>query len=262
VADLKESEITVLSTIDGSAEKCLLLTPLGAENAPLVVGLHTWSHDRFNQLEQMKPYCAQRGWSLLLPEFRGPNLVSNSRATEACASEVAIQDVLDAVRHVGREPGFDQSALFLLGGSGGGHMALMLAARAPKLWTGVSSWVPITDLAAWHDENPHYAHHVEACCGGAPGASPEVARQYAARSPMSYLPQLAEATLSVHHGRFDPVVAYSHSWRLAVELERARAANFFFEIFSGGHDIHYHTAFSWFETLHGALAPDDEHLTG
>jgi len=29
-------------------------------------------------------------------------------------------------------------------------MALMMAARAPSVWTAVSVWVPITDLAAWY----------------------------------------------------------------------------------------------------------------
>ena len=159
-------EIEVVSTIDGSPEKCLFYYPEGEICAPLAVGLHTWSYDRFNQENDMLPFCAKRKWALLLPEFRGPNLDGNPRAFQACASLKARQDVLDAVSFVKRACGIDSSNIFLLGGSGGGHMALMMAAYAPKLWKGVSSWVPITDLAAWRTQNPNYQRHVEACCGG------------------------------------------------------------------------------------------------
>lgn len=260
--DANVTDLTFVSSLDGSTEHALYLAAPDAASAPLVVGLHTWSYDRFNQWEHMTPLCRERGWSLLLPEFRGPNLESNPRARQACASQLALQDVFDALSLVRQQHGFDREALFLLGGSGGGHMALMLAARAPQLWTGVSSWVPITDLAAWHDENPDYAHHVSACLGGAPGTSDAADEDYRIRSPLSYVSELSTATLSVHHGRFDPVVPYSHSWRLALALEELKPRNFFFEIFSGEHDIHYHTAFRWFDTLHGASVPEEEHLTG
>lgn len=62
-----------------------------------MVGLHTWSYNRFNQLSAMLPLCRERGWALLLPEFRGPNLKNNPRVRQACASEVARRDILDAV---------------------------------------------------------------------------------------------------------------------------------------------------------------------
>lgn len=58
--------------------------------------------------------------------------------------------------------------IFLLGGSGGGHMALLLAAKAPVRWKGGSAWAPITDLAAWHHDKPVYVANLAACCGGNP----------------------------------------------------------------------------------------------
>jgi dipeptidyl aminopeptidase/acylaminoacyl peptidase len=254
VHDTEVVDLTFNSSLDGAREKALCYRPPGATGGTLVVGLHTWSYDRFNQLEQMLPFCRERGWSLLLPEFRGPNLQENPRARAACASDLAQQDVLDAIASLESEQGFAADKVFLLGGSGGGHMALMLAARTPAFWSGVSSWVPITDLAAWHAENPDYSAHLEACCGGAPGSGAEADRQYLARSPLSYLPQLAQATLSVHHGRFDPVVSYRHTLKLVAELERHHPGNFFFEVFSGGHDIRYQVAFHWFD---GLLAVDE-----
>jgi dipeptidyl aminopeptidase/acylaminoacyl peptidase len=242
-------EITCISSRDGSPEPVLLYHPGGETSVPLVVGLHTWSYGRYNQVEGMLPLCRERGWGLLLPEFRGPNLNSNPRARQAGGSPIAIQDIFDAVELVSQRYPIDQNALLLLGGSGGGHMSLLVAATAPALWRGVSSWVPITDLAAWHDQQPDYATNIAACCGGVPGASQEVDREYRERSPLLRAEALSEVTLSLHHGRFDPVVSYSHSWQLAQQLEQCGAARFFFEIFDGAHDIHYDTAFRWFDGL-------------
>ena len=245
------NELKIVSTLDGATEKALFHYPGKEENVPLVVGLHTWSYDRFNQLEQLLPLCRDRGWALLLPEFRGPNLSSNPRAPQACGSVQARQDILDAMDAVTAAYSIDTEKVFLLGGSGGGHMALLMAAHASQRWKAVSAWVPITDLAAWHGENPEYAPHVAACCGGKPGSGEEADREYRERSPLSFIKELSSVNLSVHHGRYDPLVHYNHSWRLARELEKQGAERFFFEIFDGGHDIHYDQAFSWFDRLAG-----------
>lgn len=76
-------EITVDSSLDASPEKSLFYFPEGKKNVPMVVGLHTWSFDRNNQLAPLMAFCCARKWALLLPEFRGPNLVTNSRASQA-----------------------------------------------------------------------------------------------------------------------------------------------------------------------------------
>ena len=62
--------------------------------------------------------------------------------------------------------------IYIIGGSGGGHAALLLAARYPELWTAVSAWCPISDIAAWHkqcqDRALRYAKDIEQICGGDP----------------------------------------------------------------------------------------------
>jgi dipeptidyl aminopeptidase/acylaminoacyl peptidase len=242
-------ELVCTSTRDGSLEPVLFYHPGGEKPVPLVVGLHTWSYDRHNQVEEMLPLCRERGWGLLLPEFRGANLASNPRVREAGGSPIAIQDIIDGVDMVSERFPIDRNAVFLLGGSGGGHMSLLAAASTPTRWRGVSVWVPITDLAAWHHQQPEYAPNIAACCGGNPSASEEVDREYCERSPLFQASVLSEVVLSLHHGRFDPLVPYSHSWNLAQELERRGSKRFFFEIFDGAHDIHYDTAFCWFDGL-------------
>ncbi|MDD2708711.1 MAG: prolyl oligopeptidase family serine peptidase [Verrucomicrobiae bacterium] len=243
------TELEAVSSLDGSREKSLFWLPPGARNVPLLVGLHTWSADRFNQVNDMLPFCRERGWGLLLPEFRGPNLTSNPRAPQACASQLAKQDILDALAQVLKSQPLDAKQVFLLGGSGGGHMSLMMAAAAPKTWRAVSSWCPITDLSAWHGQNPKYAPHIAACCGGLPGGGEKIDLEYRQRSPLTHVEKLREACLSVHHGRHDPSVPCSHTWRLAMAMEEKPSKSFFFEIFDGAHELRCERAFHWFDSL-------------
>ncbi len=240
-------EITVTSSLDASDEPSLFWHPGGDSAVPLLVGLHTWSCDRFNQVHRMLPKCKELGWALLLPEFRGPNLLTNPRATEACASRLARQDVIDAVEHACVQHSIDRKAILLLGGSGGGHMSLMLAAYRPTLWRAVSSWCPITHLAAWHSENAGYAQHVAACCGGRPGITPDVYREYFERSPVNHAAQIARARVFVHHGRHDPSVPYTHTTNLVNQVEALHASDFYFEIFDGNHELRYDQAFDWLQ---------------
>ena len=260
------NEILVKSSLDGSDQPSLFDFPNGVENAPLLVGLHTWSYDRFNQVDKMLPLCRERGWELLLPEFRGPNTVTNPHAREACASRLARQDILDAVEHVATSSSIDRSRIMLLGGSGGGHMALMMAAYAPKLWRIVSAWVPITDLTVWLKETgteSNYGKATIACCGGVPETSPAISAEYRERSPMTHIQALCEAHISVHHGRHDSAVSYTHTFNLAQAMEKAGAKRFYFEIFNGGHELRYDVAFRCLEqAIKNVLAQPASKLTG
>jgi len=256
------TEIEVVSTLDGSPEKNLFWLPSGKKGVPLLVGLHTWSANRFNQVDHLLPFCEQRSWALVLPEFRGANKPDNPRARQACASRLARQDVLDAVEKIAADYPIDVQRIFLAGGSGGGHMALMMAAETPAVWRAVSSWCPITDLASWHGQNPGYRAGIEACTGGKPGESDAVDAEYTERSPMTHAAKIARATLSLHHGRFDNSVPYSHSMKLAVKLEELGAERFFFQLFDGGHEMRYAEAFRWFDSLIARDAGRPEELTG
>jgi predicted esterase len=59
-----------------------------------------------------------------------------------------------------------------------------------------------------------------------------------------------------------PLVHYRHSWNLARELEKQGAEKFYFEIFDGGHEIHYERAFHWFDGLAETCGKTGEILTG
>ena len=210
--------IDVPSSKDGTPQKVIYWRPASAAHdvagpaLPLIVFLHSWS----GGFEQGPPWIDQAkklGWVLVAPDFRGMN-----NRPEACASDLASQDILDAVAFARHDARVDASRIYLVGGSGGGHMSLVMAARAPDLWAGVSAWVPISDLAAWHAESKtrknNYAKMLEQCCGGAPGPTTEAA--YRHRSPLFHLAAAKGVPLDINAGIHDGhtgSVPVSHSLR-------------------------------------------------
>ena len=60
-----ETEIQVISSLDGTIQPSLFFEAEG-EGRPLLVGLHTWSFNRFNQVNNMLPYAKKYNFHLLL----------------------------------------------------------------------------------------------------------------------------------------------------------------------------------------------------
>ena len=227
---MTEKEILVRSSIDGTDQPSLFYEAEG-EGRPLLVGLHTWSYDRHNQRERLLPLAERLGYHLLLPEFRGPNLDTNPHATEACGSVLAKTDILDAIDHVLKSTSADPSAVLLVGGSGGGHMALLMAGLAPERFAAIASVVPISDVGLWKDQNASYTRHILACTGG---DCEEMRR----RSPISYIDGIARANLKIFHGKRDPSVPVTQSIDLYNKLmEKYPRANIYLDIFDGGHEM-------------------------
>ncbi|MDD5676812.1 MAG: prolyl oligopeptidase family serine peptidase [Kiritimatiellae bacterium] len=193
--------VTIVSSMDRSEQKALFYLPPGSahdqkgEPIPLLVQLHTWS----GNYTQCDAYPRDKKWGMIAPDFRGPN-----NRPEACASLLAIQDVLDAVEYAKKNARIDESRIYLSGWSGGGHMALMMAAKAPNIWAGISSWVPISDLAAWHafQKSSGYGRQMVQVCGGAPG-TPAADAEYKARSPINFLPSARDIPFDINAGIHD-----------------------------------------------------------
>ena len=192
-------EILIQSTKDNTLQPSLFRRAVSEQKRPLLVGLHSWSFGRTNQKDVLLPWAEKYNLHLLLPEFRGPNLTDNPDRILACGSEYAMQDIKDAIDWAIREENADPAHVFLYGGSGGGHMALMMAGFCPDCFAAIAAFVPITDLEKWAEENAHYRPHILACCS-------EDEAEMAKRSPMSYIDNIARANVKIFHGKYDPVV--------------------------------------------------------
>ena len=185
--------IETVSSIDGFRQSAYWWAPSDPKPIPLLVHLHTWSYG-YEMSDPRSPKGAMaNGWAVICPNCRGPN-----NTPDACASEKAIQDVLDAVRDAKKRHAIDEERIYLIGASGGGHLALMMAALKPSLWAAVSLWCPVADIARWHGEGlvcgNGYPAMLEAVCGGTPAERPD---EYRRRTPLSFLDAAREAALPI-----------------------------------------------------------------
>lgn len=225
-----ENGVLVLSTADGSLQPVRFLLPETAKGkkVPLLVALHTWSYgfDSESPWKWAREQCLRRGWALVYPHFRGPNWTP-----EGCGSDLAVQDVLDAVAYARSHADIDDDRIYLIGGSGGGHMSLLMAGRHPEVWAGVYAACPITDIARWHEESVvrkrGYAGHLVKACGGLPAEKPE---EYRHRSPLTWLAAARKTgthiqiATGVHDGHYPGSVPIGHSVRAFNLLADAEAA--------------------------------------
>ena len=160
--------------------------------------------------------------------------------------------MIDAVKFVCENFAVDRGNVFLLGCSGGGHMALLAAGTAPELFRAVEVWCPVSDLVKWHEYqikcSGGYARHIEACLGGTPEELPE---EYVARSPARHTELLKGLPVSIHHGRHDTVVPFRHSVELAESLEDSGDPRVYLDVFDGGHEQKPAHSFEWFAKLAG-----------
>ncbi len=238
VPGIRLTEAAVPSSVDGAPQPIVVGVPEGYDPAtptPLLVGLHTWSS---HYLQMVEPYAAQaakRGWLLVCPHFRGPNLTSNPNATQAGGSIPAQHDIIDAIAHVRATQNVDASRIYITGGSGGGHMTCLMVCKYPDVFAAAAAWCPITDLRAWHAQQNSYAAHVEAVCGGKPGDSPEVDFEYARRSPRTFITNAANAHLLIGHGDKDYTIFVEQSWETYLRLKPLPAHGVVFQSWSAGH---------------------------
>ena len=182
----KDLEIFYRSA-DGTMQPALLQKAVSQEPRPLVVALHTWSYWHLNSksAHYFEP-CAKLDWHCIYPAFRGPNV-----NPDACGSDLVVGDIVAAVEYAKSICNVDEKHVYLIGGSGGGHLALLMAGRHPELWTAVSAWCPISDIAAWHRQcaarKLNYASHIEQACSGDPETDPAAHAEAVKRSPLTYL---------------------------------------------------------------------------
>ena len=249
-----QEEIYITSSYDQTSQPSLFYRAEGEEPRPLLVGLHTWSHNRTNMISYLLKFAEEQNFNFLLPEFRGPNLTSNPQGTLACASLAAKQDVKDAIDYIKAHENIDTNNVFLVGLSGGGHMAMMMAGFCPEYFRAIAAFAPISDLARWKNEAPTYAPHVEYCCGNNE-------EELLNRSPIKYIDAIANANVKIFHGKIDEIVPFEQSLDFFSEMQKRHPkARLYLDIFNGGHQFELGLCRHWI--LSQYRPPQNSNITG
>jgi pimeloyl-ACP methyl ester carboxylesterase len=194
--------VNYFCSIDSSMQKAKCFVAEGDTPRPLLVALHTWSFTYEQDCTAYAKYCIENNWNFIFPDFRGPNWLP-----DACGSDKVVEDIADAVAYMKQASNVDNDRVYLMGGSGGGHCSLLLASRHPELWTAVSAWCAISDVAAWHDESVRlergYFEHIRSACGGDPSVDPAAKAEALRRSPVTYLGNASRVVLDISTGIHD-----------------------------------------------------------
>jgi pimeloyl-ACP methyl ester carboxylesterase len=190
-------------TFDNSKQKARCWFAKGDAPRPLLVALHSWSYGYTGgNCFHFASFCIKNNWNFIFPHYRGPNWTP-----QACGSDAVVADIADAVSYMKRVSKVDNDRVYLIGGSGGGPAALLMAARRPELWTAVSAWCPISDIAAWHDQclaaGQGYFEHIRKVCGGDPAEDPAAKAEAARRSPLTWMGGASRVVLDINTGIHD-----------------------------------------------------------
>jgi predicted esterase len=208
----KTEVIRIPSTADGKPQRAIWYDS-GAKTAkPLLVVLHSWSADYEQNLNiPFAEFAIANDWAFIHPDFRGPN-----RRPQTTASDLSVQDVLDAVAYALDHAAVDSKRIYAVGYSGGAMQALVVASRQPELWAGVAAWGTIHDIADWfhhrHDSSRDYRRTIVASCGGKPTRGSRAAAECRARSPSAQLDRAAgRVPVLIAHGIKDRTVPPRHA---------------------------------------------------
>ncbi|MDQ3292642.1 MAG: prolyl oligopeptidase family serine peptidase [Bacteroidota bacterium] len=218
-------DIKVTSTKDGKPGPALFYNSGSSKKKPLLVVLHSWSDEYLQQASI--PFCLwakKYDWVFVQPNYRGI-----FQTPEAMGSELAIQDIVDAVNYAKKNANVDASRVYVTGASGGGMGSLLSVSHHPEIWAGVAAWVPVVDIFDWFKYNAKfpsrkYRQQIIAAAGGDPTKNKQAEEETKKRSPIAHLNQKIDIPIYIAHGIKDILVPPDHSLRaynlLADEKDR------------------------------------------
>ncbi|HEY0715228.1 MAG TPA: alpha/beta fold hydrolase, partial [Polyangia bacterium] len=203
----KADLIEITSSVDKAKQKAMWYDSGATQKRPLLVVLHSWGSDYRQNLDiPYAEFAIANDWVFIHPDFRGPN-----RRPQATASDLAVQDVLDAVEAARKRAAVDENRVYLVGYSGGAMKALVLAGRHPEVWAGVVAWGAIFDIVDWyrfdHKEKRYYRREIGRSCGGPPHRGSAAEAECQKRSPITHLAGAAgRVPVLIAHGLQDETV--------------------------------------------------------
>lgn len=210
-------------TADGLEIPAYLTTPLGVASGPrpAIVLPHggPWARDDagYNEWSQ---FFASLGFTVLQPNFRGSSGYGTLYQALGYGQwgEAMLNDLADGIRWLLAEGVADPARICVVGGSYGGHAALMAAVKLPHLIRCSVAFAPVTDLRLWLDsmkETPAHTQTAAMVMGGR-GAAYLRDNSPAAQAKRTGVPVL------LLHGESDLTVPIEHSLLMEKALRRGK----------------------------------------
>jgi len=174
---------SVRSSADNEWQKLYAYRSSANSRQPLIVSLHQWSSGYAELSNSLAEETKQKNWNYIHPDFRGPN-----NRPEATGSDLAINDIDDAIDWAIKNLNVDISKIYVVGASGGGYATLCCYGKLKHEVASFTAWVPISDLGAWYYEslvrNKKYADNILASTHSTPDKLNE--DEIKKRSPIYY----------------------------------------------------------------------------
>lgn len=193
--------VGIPSSLDKSIQNAYFHPTSSDKPRPLIVSLHTWSGS-YEQSDPLAEICQSLDLNYIHPDFRGPNWTK-----DACCSELALNDIDDAIQYALDHSNVAVDHIYIIGVSGGGYATLSTFMKSRHPIRKFSAWASITDLAAWYHEskirdNP-YADHILKCTGATDELIDSLAQQ---KSPLYWTTpksKLTDTELNIYAGIYD-----------------------------------------------------------
>jgi pimeloyl-ACP methyl ester carboxylesterase len=204
--------VDIQSTLDNSQQKAYFFKSKSAAPGPLVVSLHSWS-GTYEQKDELAALSKAKDLNYIHPDFRGVNWTK-----DACCSDLAMQDIDDAIDYAIKNSKVDLSRIYVIGSSGGGYATLATFMKSKHSIRRFSAWVPISDLPAWYTQSKimgtKYAENILDCTSSKDSLNLEIAKR---KSPIYWktpVEKLNTTELLIFAGVYDGIqgsVPITHS---------------------------------------------------
>jgi pimeloyl-ACP methyl ester carboxylesterase len=232
-AAVTTSNITYASVNDPTltALKATLTYVTGATNLPILIcghGYHETVAD-MNTADNNLTRWARLGYFIIAVEGRGNN--GSSGVQDDAGRET--MDVYDALQYVitNHSDKVVVDRISLLGFSGGGASALLMATRYPDLFQSATDFFGISDWSAWYTQEPARQAALVSDIGGTPAAKPD---EYAARKTIESLATNFQGYLTMFHDADDASVEVSHSQNVAAAYVTAGRTDYYYSESNSG----------------------------
>jgi len=121
----------------------------GNTPVPLLLGIHGWGGSGESEIDFMGAAVNARGWLFAAPNMHGRFYIDGKRAL---AWPGAQHDVIDAIEYMASYYNVDTSRIYIAGGSMGGQITTVMAAKYPDVFAAAAGYSGFTDLTDWYNE--------------------------------------------------------------------------------------------------------------